>query len=171
MNDLLNYNRTCKDTIGKLKRVYLAKFVDYDETQILTNNGVITSLPTTIIYKFDVEGSYNQSTDNEGGAISWKQDIQINLNKVYNVMNPAVFANQKFRVIAESNNGYYLMFGLLNGLDCSLSNSSGTEKDAFNGFALTFDGLEEEAAMITDINDYTLFDEELYFSYNFNFNI
>ena len=171
MNSLLTYARTCKDTIGHTKRVYLAKFVDYDESQILTNNGVIITFPETLIYQFDVEGNYNQSTDNEGGSISWKQDIQINLNKVYNVLDPTTFTNQKFRLIAESNNGYYLMFGLFNGLDCSLSNSSGDSKDTFNGFGLTFDGLEEEAAMLTDINDYDIFNELYYLNNELNFNV
>lgn len=170
MNNILNYTRTCKDTIGDTKRVYLAKFVDYDESQILLTNGVVTTFPETIIYKFDVEGSYNQSSDSQAGSVSWQQDINVNLNKVYNLMNPTTFTNQKFRVIVESNNGYYLIFGLFNGLDCSLTNGSGETKDTFNGFALTFSGLEEEAANLTDINDYDLFSSD-YFTYDFNFNI
>lgn len=171
MNNLITYPKGFKDTQGDLKRVYLAKFVDYDETEILLNADTVTTFPSTIIYKFDVQGSYNQSTEIQGGAVAWNQDVKINLNKVYNVIDSHAFQNQRFRLIAETNNGIYLMFGLFNGLDCSLNNSTGESKDTFNGFGLTFAGLEENAASIININDFTIFDAALYFNYNFNFNI
>lgn len=171
MNNLITYTKGCKDTQGDLKRVYLAKFVDYDETQILLNADTVTTFPSTIIYKFDVEGSYNQSTELQGGAVGWNQDININLNKVYNVIDSHTFQNQKFRLIAETNNGIYLMFGLFNGLDCALNNATGESKETFNGFSLIFAGLEENAASIIDINDFIIFDDTLYFNYNFIFNI
>ena len=171
MNNLINYNKPCKDTLGRLKRMYLAKFIDYDDSQIITNAGVLDTFPDTVIFKFDVFGSYTQTSESKGGAVGWTQDITVNLDKVYNVLNPAIFTNQKFRLIGETNNGIYLIFGLFNGLDCSLSNNSGEDKAAFNGFALSLSGMEEEAAMITDINNFYIFDESLYFNYNFNFDI
>lgn len=166
-----NYTLKCKDTIGSLKRVYLAKFVDYDGTQITALNGTVTIFPETIIYQFDSIGNYNQNTNIEGGEISWIQEININLAKVYNELNPKIFINSKFRLIAETNNGHILIFGLWNGLNCSLTNGSGSEKTDFNGLSLKFTGLEEEAANIIDLDLFYIFNESYYLNYTFNFNL
>lgn len=153
MNNLDTYARKCKDTTGDIKRVYLAKFVDYDETQIILTADTLTTFPSTVVYQFDVEGSYTQST--EEGA--WKHEVNINLNTLYDELNTSSFTNQKFRLIAQTNNDTYLIFGLFNGLDCSLTNGSGEEKSAFNGFSLSFTGLEEKAASLVDIEDFTIY--------------
>ena len=152
-----NYSLKCKDTIGSIKRAYLAKFVSYDESKITAYNGTVTIFPVTIIYQFDCLGNYNQNTNIEGGDVSWTQEINLNLTKVYNELNPKIFLNSKFRLIAETNNGHVLIFGLWNGLNCSLTNSSGSEKADFNGFNLKLTGLEDEAANLIDLDLFTIY--------------
>jgi hypothetical protein len=167
-----NYTLKCKSTIGGLKRFYLAKFVDYDETEIITVENEVTVFPATIIYQFDCIGNYNQNTNDVGGDTSWTQEINANLNTVYNVLNPKIFLTTKFRLIAETNNGDILIFGLFNGLNCSLTNSSGAEKKDFNGFNLKLTGLEAEAAMLTDLDLFYIFDDtDSYLNYLLNIDL
>lgn len=172
MNSYLdNYSRKCKNTIGGIKRVFLLRYTYYDESKILTNNGNLIIFPGSIVYKFEAEGNYNQGTSTESGVINWGQNIDIKLPKLYGEMNPNIFTETKFRVIVETNNGIYLMFGLLGGLNCSITNASGSNKNDFNGFNLTFEGTEEESAVITDIDSYYIFNNDEYFNYDFNFNL
>jgi len=171
MSLLVSYPRQCKDTVGRLKRVYLAQFVDYDEHEIVEVDGALYTFPDTIIYPYECEGNYTQTTGTEGGDYYWDQDITIRLPKVYGVVNQRVFTKMRYRVIAETNNGIYLMFGLMNGLDCSLTNSSGSDKPEFNGYELKFKGKEDEAAMQVDISGFHQELDGLYFSYDLSFSI
>jgi len=169
MSLLTEYPRQCKDTVGRLKRVYLAEFVDYDENEIVIVDGSLYTFPDTIIYPYECEGNYTQGTGTEGGDYYWDQEIKILLNKVYGVVNQRVYTKTRYRVIAETNNGIYLMFGVMNGLNCELSNSSGSEKPDFNGFELKFKGKEDEAAMPVDISGFHQELSGLYFNYDLSF--
>jgi len=150
MSQIAEYGRQCKDTIGRLKRVYLAEFVDYDESQIIKIDGELIVFPDTLVYTHECEGNYNQSTGMEGGDYYYDQELSIRLINVYGTINPVVYTRVKYRIIAETNNGLFLMLGVMNGMTCEISNTSGTDKTEFNGFELKFKGKEDEAAILLD---------------------
>jgi len=152
---IANYDRKCKDTIGGLKRVYLMPYVKYSRSQIKSSGMTLTKFPIDIpfstYFKFDCEGSYTQNSEDEGGAVYFNQSVNIKLTKVYDNIDIYDFINKEFRVAAETNNGKYIMFGVRNGLECTTTNSSGTDKSEFNGFDLSFKGKEEKVGLLTDL--------------------
>ncbi len=150
MSQIAEYGRQCKDTIGRLKRVYLAEFVNYDESQVIKIDGELIAFPDTLFYTHECEGNYNQNTGMEGGDYYYDQELSIRLINVYGTINPVVYTRVKYRIIAETNNGTFLMFGLMNGMTCEISNTSGTDKPEFNGFEMKFKGKEDEAAILLD---------------------
>lgn len=144
---LETYKKKCKTTLGGIRNFYLAPFVKYNRSQIKTSGMFLTQFPRTNLFRFDSIGSYNQSSEEEEGATFFNQSINIQLSEVYNVLDAHIFLNRDFRVVVETNNNEFLMFGVFNGLGCKISNSSGSNKNEFNGFNFDFTGLEEKTAL------------------------
>jgi len=144
----LNYEKQCKDTQGHIKRIYVLPFVFYPETLIKSEGMNLTVFPTSTVYRFDCWGNYSQSTTTEKGNVQWSHSIEINLPKVYEVYDINIFYRNDFRIIVETNNGHLIMFGTNNGLQCEISNNSGNSKTEFNGFTLTFTGIEEKPGLL-----------------------
>lgn len=169
-----NYTKKCKSTVGGLKKIYLIPFVEYTRSQIKTLEMNLTEFPSSYIYEFDCVGNYTQSSSIDGGAVYFEQNISLQLNEVYSILDINEFVGSEFRVIVETNNNDLLMFGAYNGLECEASNNSGTDKAEFNGFSLEFKGKEVKAALlIDDLDLFNLykFNKEEVLNSNFNFNI
>ena len=168
-----NYTKKCKDTIGGIEKFYILPFEKYTRSQIKTNEMNLIQFPSSYIYEILSNGSYNQNSDIEDSNIFVNQTLTFNLSEVYNITDITKFLKMDFRIIAKTYNGYFLIFGLRNGMSVSLSNSSGSSKSEFNGFTLNFTGKEENfASKIDSLDDFDLF---IYdgnsFNYNFNFDI
>jgi len=163
MSQIAEYGKQCKDTIGRLKRVFLAEFVDYDESQLIKIDGELYRFIVTIFYPYECDGNYNQNTGMEGGDYYWDQEVSIRLPKVYGSINPVVYTRVKYRIIAETNNGLFLMLGVMNGMTCEISNTSGTDKPEFNGFELKFKGKEDEAAILIPESGFFMEDNILFY--------
>ena len=69
MVSINTYDRKCKSTLGGLKKIYLFPFVKYNRSQIIINGMELIEFPSTGIVEFDVIGSYNQTSDVEGGDV------------------------------------------------------------------------------------------------------
>jgi len=150
-----NYNRHCKSTIGDIKRIYLAGFVKYSLREVMTNENELIAFPDTSVATMEINGNFTQSSSIENGSYAYTQTITILIPSVYSEFDVSSFRKANFRLIAETNNGDLVLFGLRNGLRATVSNSSGEEKTDFNGFTITFDGLEDEIApYITTLGDY-----------------
>jgi len=144
----LNYEKQCKDTQGHIKRIYVLPFVFYNETLIKSTGMYLTTFPESTVYRFDCWGNYSQSTTTEKGNVQWSHSVEVNLPKVYEVYDINIFYRNDFRIIVETNNGHLIMFGTNNGLQCEISNNSGNSKTEFNGFTLTFTGIEEKPGLL-----------------------
>lgn len=168
-----NYTKKCKSTLGGIKRAYLMEYVFYNETLIKSDGMSLTQFPETLVYEFDCTGDYSQDSSFENGNVSFNQIVNLNLSKVYNVLDAHIFTDKDFRVIVETNNDDLILFGTNNGLVGSMTNSTGTEKSEFNGFNVTFTGLEEKTGLLIDeLTDFfTIYDDENGFNYDFNFNL
>lgn len=145
------YDRRCKEYYGGIKNLWLTPFVDYDESEIFVYDNELSVFPDTTLYQYKVDGNYTQSY---GSDDSWSQSIGIKLPEFYGSVLPSTLKNTKFRAVIETNNGYYLMFGLICGLNVAMTNASGAGYAEFSGLELTFSGTEEESAVIVDINDF-----------------
>lgn len=168
-----NYIKQCKDTKGGILKAYLMPFVEYDESVIKTSQMQLTAFPATTVYEFDCTGDFNQSSEEDNGAISWAQTVNLQLPKVYGNIDINGFIRNDWRVLILTNNNHLIIFGLFTGLVCSSSNNSGTSKAEFNGFDLVFTGKEENAAfLVGDLSDFfTIFNDGEVFNYDFNFDI
>ena len=142
MVSITSYTQKCKTTLGGIKKIYLFPFVKYTRSQIVVNGMELITFPETYIYEFDVIGSYNQTSDIEGGDIFFNQSFTANLNVVYNVLDIQNLLLRDYRCIIETNNGDKLLLGTYNGLRGTATNGSGQSKNEFNGFKVDFTGKE-----------------------------
>jgi len=171
---LSNYNLSCKNTLGGIKRAYLMEYVYYDETLIKSKEMSLTQFPDTLIYRFDCNGNYSQDSQFENGNVSFNHVVNLDLPKVYNVIDAHLFTDKDYRIIVLTENDDHLIFGVNNGLRGSFTNTSGTNKSEFNGFNLSFTGLEEKAALyIADLDDFftIMTRDNNVFNYYFNFDL
>ncbi len=169
-----NYAKQCKDTLGGTQKVYLLPYVEYDETLIKSSGISLSVFPMSRVYEFDVNGSFTQQSSIEQGNVSFVPSVQIDLSKVYVFQDVNVFVRNDFRILVEDNNGNLIFFGTNNGLVCSVSNASGNEKGEFNGFRLTFEGLEELTGLdVGTFGDFFYLGEDPgdVFNYDLNFDI
>ena len=143
MVSITSYTQKCKTTLGGIKKIYLFPFVKYTRSQIVVNGMELVSFPETYIYEFDVIGSYNQTSDIEGGDIFFNQSCNINLNVVYDLLDIRNLLLRDYRIIVETNNGDKLLLGTYNGLRATANNTSGSSKSEFNGFKVDFIGKED----------------------------
>ena len=138
--------KQAKCTKGALKRVYIAKYVKHLRSEIVVDDMELVTIPETDFYEIDMEGDYTQSQNTQNGADYFDQNIRVQVNEFYNKLNASVLNKTEFRVLVETNNNMYLMFGLYNGMRSRLSNNSGGSKQDFNGLELAFQGKEIEMA-------------------------
>ena len=167
-----NYDRKCKVTQGKIKRAYLIPYVKYSRSQIKDFEMSLTAFPTNVIvYKYEVEGNYNQNSNEEEGSYFFDQNVSMQLSEVYDVLDIHSFLKIDYRVIVETYNNQLIMFGVRNGLTAKTTNQTGTSKNEFNGFTLNFTGKEEKSGLLISSLDafgFIVFDPDAFFNYDLN---
>ena len=172
---LENYDRKCKVTQGKIKRVYLMPFLTYSRALIKDFQMSLTEYPAgQLIYQFEVDGSYTQSSNSDQGAIFFDQTVIIKLSEVYDTLDIHDLLNTDYRIIVETYNDQLIMFGVRNGLTAKTTNSSGSSKNEFNGFDVTFTGKEEKSALlISSLEDFgfIVYDPDGFLNYDLNFDL
>lgn len=151
------YTRKCKDSQGGVSEVYLFPYVDYPNSQIITNGNILTTFPNTTIYKFYTNNIPNASEPQETGAGGkfYNQSISLDLQYKDDHQNIVKFLKKDYRLIFKDNNGSYRIFGLYNSVFCdSVEYTTGNGKSDFNGFKLSFNGKEEKQSFfITNLSD------------------
>lgn len=146
----VNYTRKCKITQGGIRKFYLLPFVKYNKLQVQYEGMTLTEFPESFIYVFECFGNYTQDSQVEDGAYFLNQTTSAQLPKVYDVLDIHNYLKQDYRVIVETNNGQYIMFGVYNGMMGSVGNNSGNDKAEFNGFNLDFEGREETTGLLIE---------------------
>lgn len=152
------YNRSCKSSIGGVKKVYFFSFVKYARSLITLNSNVLTSFPTTIIYDFDgfESGGFSESMQEDDGGKFVSQKIDLTFkNSGLNFLDFQKLLFKDIRLIIEDYNGNKRILGLYNGLEVTnLKSDIGTSKSSLNGFNLSVEGNELiSAPFINDLND------------------
>lgn len=151
MDSFTSYDIKCKDTQGGIKRAYLLPYVEYNEILVQSVAMTLTVFPSSTVYKYECEGNYTQTSQQEKGAISWNHTVNLQLSKMYGLdLDINAFLRNDWRVIVETNNNQLIIFGVDNGMVCNSSNATGTNKNEFNGFEITFTGKEDKAGLLID---------------------
>jgi len=161
----------CRDNIGGIKSVYLAKYVDYTYNLIEGVRGSeITGFPNTTLYKYEVtNGNFSETITNDEQGVSYSQSLTFTLFKqdllTTNELNR--LKDIDLRYLVEYNNGDFKMGGVYNG--ATLDNftiDAGTSKGSLNGYNLTFTGSEEYASPF--VSDLGIFSGYLLLEDGFN---
>lgn len=155
---------TCRDSLGGIKKFWIFPFVDYANSEIIINDNVLVTFPTTTIYRFNYIGNPSPSETletNEGGKF-YNQSISIDLQYLSDGLELTKLLNKDYRIIFQDNNGLYHIYGLYNGLESgALNYETGSGKSSLNGFKISFTAKEEKASFfINDLENAGFFDAD-----------
>lgn len=133
----------CKNSLGGLKNIYIANFIDNPFT-VTDSVATAINVGLTEVYKYEIEGDVHGLTedfvsDRGTGTSVNTQTLtlvikQISANKNANI-NILVYGNT-FAVV-EDRNGQFLAVGIDDGIDWSSSSATGLAKTDLNGYTLT----------------------------------
>lgn len=152
MSCILTSGRTnpC-NTVSGIKRVYLFKYVQYANTQIVGVKGsTLTSFPTTTIYPYEcVNANFNEDIVNDENGVKITQALSFTLLKQDFLTTKTMqeIMQLELRYIIELNDGRFRIGGLFKGANMTeLKAVSGGSKNSLNGYNVTISGTEEYLA-------------------------
>ena len=155
----------CKDAISGLLNIY---FINYGDLAIdnvhykdnAANSDVIDAwAPATQIslYKYELKGAngFEQTiqTSRDNGTTFFEQVLTVQLKKqdIATHKNVKLLAYGRPRIVVETRDHQYFIAGLEQGCDVTAGTvSSGTAMGDFNGYNLTFTGMERIPANFLD---------------------
>jgi hypothetical protein len=154
----------CKDAISGLLNIY---FINYGDLTIdgitygtTGNSDVINTwvpdAPLTL-YKYELKGAngFEQTiqTSRDNGTTFFEQVLTVQLKKqdIATHKNVKMLAYGRPRIVVETRDHQFFLAGLDQGCDVTAGNvSSGTAMGDFNGYNLTFTGMEKIPANFLD---------------------
>lgn len=161
------YTRKCKNSLGGISEIYLFPFVKYSRSQILVNGNILTTFPSTTIYKFYANGNPtpNENQETDAGGKFFNQSIGLDLQYKDDAFQLSKLLNKDYRLIFKDRNGLYRIFGLYTGLEAGqLNYTTGNSKSDLNGFKIDFSGKEEKGSFfINNLEDAGFFDADINF--------
>ena len=149
----------CKESVGGLRNLYIANFNSamYDALTLGTDDE-ITALGSAITtYKFESRGennSFEETNENsrDNGTSFWTQSGAISL-KVQDAASQKqlkLLSYGRPHVIIEDYNGNFRLAGAQNGVEFSVSTSTGSAMGDLNGYNITFEGKELSPSSFID---------------------
>jgi hypothetical protein len=149
----------CKESVGGLRNLYIANFNSamYDALS-LGSDDEITGLGSAITtYKFELRGennSFEETNENsrDNGTSFWTQSGAITL-KVQDAASQKqlkLLSYGRPHVIIEDYNGNFRLAGAQNGVEFSVSTSTGSAMGDLNGYNITFEGKELSPSLFVD---------------------
>tara|TARA_R110000803_G_scaffold69058_1_gene131197 strand:+ start:1157 stop:2185 length:1029 start_codon:yes stop_codon:yes gene_type:complete len=147
MSITLNRPRGKKNLLGGINKIYLIPYVRYSRSQITVVDEILTAFPATQVFDYhSVNTNYTENVDLEGGSVAWTQSLTIEVPKTKITSTIYEFVKQDYRAIYIDNLSNIRILGLFNGMDCSITNESATDKSGFNGYKVTLTGKESSQA-------------------------
>jgi hypothetical protein len=156
----------CKDAISGLLNIY---FINYGDLNTLSSSVVfdgddqITTWYTATqinLYKYELKGAngFEQTiqTSRDNGTTFFDQVLTIQLKKQDAVThkNVKLLAYGRPRIVVETRDHQFFLAGYDQGCDVTAGTvSSGTAMGDFNGYNLTFTGMEKSPAYFIDCAD------------------
>lgn len=149
----------CKESVGGLRNIYVANFdSDMFDGLTLGSNGEVTSLTSAITtYKFELRGENNtfeESNENsrDNGTSFWTQtgNIVLKSQDAATQKQLKLLSYGRPHVIIEDYNGNFRLAGAQNGVEVSVSTSTGGAMGDLNGYTLALEGKEISPALFVD---------------------
>mgnify|MGYP001025000218 CR=1 FL=1 len=145
----------CKDKVGGINKVYFVNNGDLgDIAYDATDTDVIDTVSgTPSAYEFEVRGasSYTETptSSRENGTTYFEQVLELQLPQLSKEDHQTIkmLSYGHPHVIIEDNNGNFLLAGLNYGMDVTGGSiATGSGMGEFNGYTLTFTGMEKVPA-------------------------
>lgn len=167
LENLNTQTMICRNSLGGIKKFWIFPYVNYSNSEIVINDNVLVTFPTTTIYRFNYIGNPSPSETmetNEGGKF-YNQSIGIDLQYLNDGLELTKLLNKDYRIIFQDNNGLYHIYGLYNGLESgALNYETGSGKSSLNGFKISFTAKEEKPSFfINNLEDAGFFDADFNF--------
>ena len=160
----------CKDSISGLQAIYFVNYGSFnpdpspsgDVTYSLTSGledliTGISSATLTDIYKYELKGANSFETaiqtSRDNGTTFFEQTLAVQFKRQDAVThkNIKLLAYGRPQIIVRTNANQFFLAGLFRGMDATAGNiSSGTALGDFNGYGLTFQGMEITPANFLD---------------------
>jgi len=142
----------CKDKVGGINKVYFVNNGDLGDV-VKTGDVIDTVSGTPSAYEFEVRGasSYTETptSSRENGTTYFEQVLELQLPQLSKEDHQTVkmLSYGHPHVIIEDNNGNFLLAGLDYGMDVTGGSiATGSGMGEFNGYTLTFTGMEKVPA-------------------------
>lgn len=162
----LGRKEPCKDVVGGITKLY---FINYTsgllDTATFSADEEITAFASALtLYEYEVKGANGLEEANENsrenGTSFWTQTITAQLKKQSKEYRKELklMAYGRPQVIVQDYNGNYLMCGIENGVEVSVSPQTGAAMGDLSGYVLSGVGTEKTPAYFVDssiINDTT----------------
>lgn len=155
------YALDCKDTVGGIKKIYITELSNV--TTIAENaSGYVTSITKAtgkkfFTYALESRGANNFTqtiqADAAVGTVAYEQSIVANFVKLKYETQSTLdnLIKNRLAIIVETKAGSYWIFGKLNGMEVTAgSANSGQAMNEFQGYQLTFTGMEKALANEVD---------------------
>ena len=155
------YALDCRDTVGGIKNIYITELANV--TAVTENaSGYVTGITKTVGKKFyqyaliprgQNNFTQNIQADPAVGTVAYEQSVVANFVKLQyetQIVLDKLIKN-RLMVIVETKDGSYWLFGKLNGMEVSAGTAnSGQAMNEFQGYQLTFSGMEKDLANEVD---------------------
>jgi hypothetical protein len=162
----------CKDSVSGLDAIYIINYGTYNPDSValggdVTYDGTYTDLITQItsvstVYKFELKGanSFEQAiqSSRDNGTTFFEQTLTVQLKKQDVVTHKTIklLAYGRPNIIVRTRANEFFIAGLQRGCDVTAGTvSSGTAMGDFNGYNLTFVGMENVPANFLDCSSET----------------
>jgi len=149
----------CKDSIGGLDAIYFVNF-GIEESDVTYTSGTdeISDINgVTSLYKYELKGtnSFEQTiqSSRENGTTFFEQVLSIELKKqdLATTKNVKLLAYGRPHIVVRNRAGQFKIAGLFRGMDMTAGTiSDGVAMGDFNGYKLTFTGMENVPANFLD---------------------
>jgi hypothetical protein len=155
------YALDCKDTVGGIKNLYITELANI--TAVTENaSGYVTAITKVAgkkyyLYALEPRGAnsttVNIQTDPKIGTVGYEQTIaatflKMNFDTQYKLQQ---IIKNRTSIIVEMKSGQFFIFGSAYGMECTGgTGTSGAALNEFNGYSLTFAGMEKTFSQEVD---------------------
>ena len=149
----------CKESVGGLRNIYIANYTaDMFDGLTLGTDDEITALAAAVdTFKFELRGDNNtfeetNESSRDNGTSFWTQTGSIVLKKqdAATQKELKLLSYGRPHVILEDYNGNFRLAGAQNGVEFSVSTSTGGAMGDLNGYNISFEGKETTPALFVD---------------------
>ena len=145
----------CKDLQGGVNTFYVIPWQKYSRSQIILDGQSLVTYPTTIAFEvYSNTDSFTETSSFEGGAEKWDQTFTFDIPKTEVGSELYKLLRQNIVIFYVDRLNNIRVLGLYNGLECQITNETGTDKPSLNGYRVSCNGLEDnQAYFIDDLED------------------